>query len=191
MNAAVAAAPHVGSYITMYFHWQGNFIALLAFGLLVPVMTVFFFFFIPAAKLPVNKKTIAVTSYKEIFQSKPLMLLIVNLIFKSLPYWIFLGMSSIVYIEGLGVKGLAHYGYYQGAWALVFALGSIIMGLIVSKYDQKRMLLISNYICIFSLICIASVTMIDSKNPLFISLAFLVFSISEIIPSVILYPSLY
>ncbi len=30
MNASVAAAPVIGSYITLYFNWQGNFVALLA-----------------------------------------------------------------------------------------------------------------------------------------------------------------
>ena len=35
MNTAVAASPVLGSYITFYFHWQGNFITLLALALLM------------------------------------------------------------------------------------------------------------------------------------------------------------
>src|SRR3990167_7653343 len=35
MNTAAAAAPVLGSYIALYFHWQGNFAVLLMLGLIV------------------------------------------------------------------------------------------------------------------------------------------------------------
>ena len=119
MNVAVAGAPVVGSYITMYFHWQGNFIALLALGIPVLVMTMLF---VPKSKLAKIKEPISLSGYMPIFKSKPLMLLIGIAVFMCVPYWIFLGMSPILYMKDLGVS-LEYYGYYQGAWALVFALG--------------------------------------------------------------------
>ena len=185
-NASVAAAPVIGSYVTLYFHWQGNFIALLLLGLTTLVMTMLY---IPTYKLPEHKVTLTLRGYFPIFQSKPLMLLIVNIVFIFVPYWIFVGMSPLLYIKDLGVS-LSHFGYYQGVLALVFALGSILYGLIIksSDYGQKEMLYVSIQILVVSLIIIAFVTILVSPNPLLITLAFLPFIIGQIIPSTILYP---
>jgi len=184
MNASAAIAPVVGSYITLYFHWQGNFTTLLLLGLLVLMMTLFF---IPTFKLPEQKETLSLRGYIPLFQSKPLMLLMMNIIFMFVPYWIFIGMSPLLYMKDLGVS-LSHFGFYQGAFALVFALGSILFGLIMHRYQQKKMLYVSSKIYITSLISIALVTFLDSPNPLLITLAFIPFIISQIIPSNMLVP---
>jgi DHA1 family bicyclomycin/chloramphenicol resistance-like MFS transporter len=42
MNISVAAAPVIGSYLTLYFHWQGNFLTLLVLGLVTLAMTLLF-----------------------------------------------------------------------------------------------------------------------------------------------------
>jgi DHA1 family bicyclomycin/chloramphenicol resistance-like MFS transporter len=184
MNVAVAGAPVLGSYITMYFHWQGNFIALLILGVLALLMTIFF---IPKTKLPEHKESLSLRGYIPILKSKPLMLLVIHIVFLYVPYWVFLGMASILYMEDLGVS-LAQFGYYQGAWALVFALGSIFSAPIINKYGQKQLLYVSWQICVISLGIIALITYLDIKNPLIIALSFLPLSIGGIIPNVILYP---
>lgn len=184
MNISVAAAPVIGSYITKYFHWQGNFIALLFLGVTTLVMTVFF---IPAYKLQKNKEALSLHGYIKIFQSKNLMLLIVCLMFVFVPYWIFAGMSPLLYMKGLGVS-LSHFGYYQGVLALVFAIGSLLSGLIINKYSQKSLLNVSNLIFIASLISITLVTVFNSASPLLITLAFIPFIIGQIFPSNLLYP---
>jgi DHA1 family bicyclomycin/chloramphenicol resistance-like MFS transporter len=89
--------------------------------------------------------------------------------------------------DDLGVS-LNHYGYYQGAWAFVYAVGSILAGLMVNKFDHKKMLYYSALICIFGLIVIILLTVLDIKNPLLISLGFLPISIGAIVPSTIIYP---
>jgi DHA1 family bicyclomycin/chloramphenicol resistance-like MFS transporter len=123
-NTSVALAPVLGSYITLYFHWQGNFTALLLLGLIAFFMTILF---IPVYKLPEQKQTLSFRGYIPLFQSKPLMLLMTNIIFMFVPYWIFVGMSPLLYMKDLGVS-LSHFGYYQGAFALVFAVGSVLFG---------------------------------------------------------------
>lgn len=71
-----------------------------------------------------------------------------------------------------------------------FLGASILYGLIIrsANFDQKKMLNVSMQILMISLLIIMIVTVVDSKNPLIITLAFLPFIISQIIPSVILYP---
>lgn len=184
LNIAVAAAPIIGSYLTLYFHWRSNFIALLFLGLTTWMMTILF---ISADKLPDHKTRLSLRGYFPIFRSKSLMLLIAHLVFMFLPYWIFVGMSALLYMKALGVS-LSHFGYYQGTLALVFALGSIGFGLIISRYNQKKLLYISTRMFVPAVISIALVTCLDSHNPLLITVSFLPFLIAAVIPTTILYP---
>lgn len=182
MNAATGAAPVIGSYITMYFHWQGNFITLLLWSLCTLVMV---FWFIPTNKPSEIKTPLSWRGYIPLFQSKPMLLLMIFFIMNYIPYWVFVGMSPLLYIKDLHVS-LSHFGYYQGALALVFGVGSIAFGFILNKFDQKKMLHISNYIFLFGLLSIAWITFQNTRNPLLITLAFLPFIIGQIIPGAIL-----
>jgi DHA1 family bicyclomycin/chloramphenicol resistance-like MFS transporter len=184
MNASAGAAPVVGSYITLYFHWQGNFITLLLLGIMTCLMTVIF---IPPHQRPEHKEPLSIRGYIPLFQSKPLVLLMTFFVFSFVPYWVFVGMSPLLYMEDLGVS-LSHFGYYQGSLALVFAFGSLCFGLIVSKYEQKKLLTISMQIFMIGFVCIGVATLLDSPNPLLITLAFLPFIIAGVIPNAILYP---
>jgi len=91
-NTAVAIAPVIGSYIILYFHWHGNFIILLLLGILAFMMSILF---IPY-QLPEHKETILFKGYIPLFQSSSLMLLMANIIFMFVPYWIFVGMSPLL-----------------------------------------------------------------------------------------------
>lgn len=184
MNIATAFAPVIGSYVSLYFHWQGNFIVLLLLGLMVLIMTLFF---IPKNKISPHEKDTIPNSYFSILRSKFLLLMIISVVFMFVPYWIFVGMSPLLYIKALNVS-LAHFGYYQGVLALIFALGSIIYGLVINHFDQRKMLVVSSYIFIIAFVMLAFLSIINSINPLFITLAFMLFVLGQIFPSTILYP---
>ncbi len=72
MNAATGVAPVIGSYITLYFHWQGNFITLLLLSICVLIMVLLF---IPINKRPEVKERLSWRGYIPLFQSKPMLLL--------------------------------------------------------------------------------------------------------------------
>lgn len=184
MNTSVAIAPVIGSYITLHFNWQGNFLALLILGVIVLAMTGIF---IPNHTITGSKKSLHRGEYLPLFQSKPLMLLLANVVAMFLPYWIFVGMSPLLYMKDLGVS-LSHFGYYQGVLALVFAVGSVLFGLIVQKIDHKKALFVAGYLYLISIITLWVVVFPDSRNPLLITLAFIPFIISQIIPSNLLIP---
>lgn len=183
-NASVGIAPVVGSYVTLFFHWQGNFTALLLLGVMVFAMTVLF---IPAFKLPDEKETLSLKGYIPIFRTKALMLMMFTVISFSVTYWVFIGISPILYMEDLGVS-LIHFGFYQGALAMIFALGSVLSGLIISKCDQKKLLTISAWCCVASMVILGLITLFNSDNPLIITLAFLPFSMAIVIPVTVIYP---
>ncbi len=184
MNIAVAIAPVIGSYIALYFQWRGNFTALLLLGLLVLLISVRF---VPNYKLPEHKETISLRGYLPLFQSKPLRLLMASIALSFVPYWVFVGMSPLLYMKSLGVS-LTHFGYYQGILALVFAVGSILFGLIMHRYVQKKMLSLANKLYLISFATLAAVTFWDNYNALMITLAFLPFILIGVIPSNLLGP---
>ncbi len=189
LNLAAGAAPVIGSYITLYFHWQGNFTVLFIMGLVALSMTLIF---IPSHEASQNNEALSMRGlrgYMVLFNSKPLMLLMTNILFLFVPYWIFVGMSPLLYLKDFGVS-LSHFGYYQGVLAVTFALGSILFGLIIKNiyYEHKNILRLAMCILFVSLIIISIVTWLDKPEPLLITLAFLPFIIGQIIPSNILYP---
>lgn len=188
INGAIATAPVIGSYIALHFNWRGSFFALLILGLFTLLMTLLF---IPRY-IPLREaNSLTAIGYANLFRSKPLMLLIFTLLFIYVPYWVFVGMSPLLYIKSLGIS-LSRFGYYQGILALVFALGSILYGLWIKnfRYDQKKMLWFANAIFAFGAILILLASFFDSKNANFITLGILVFVIGQIIPSTLLYPLL-
>lgn len=185
MNTFVAIAPVVGSYLTLYFHWEANFIALLILGLITLMMTILF---IPTYKIQhESKEELPLLGYITVFQSEPLRLLLISIIFTIVPYWIFVGVSPLLYMRALGVS-FSRFGYYQGVLALVFALGSVLYGLNISRYSQKKMLWLSLGCFIASLAMFGFLTLINSTHPGLISFALLLFVIGQIVPTTILYP---
>ncbi|MFT3742193.1 MAG: multidrug effflux MFS transporter [Gammaproteobacteria bacterium] len=183
MNIAVAIAPVVGSYIALHFNWRVNFIALLALGIITGITTLAF---VPKTQQQHLAET-PNSGYMTIFRSRPLVLLIINLVFMFVPYWIFVGMSPLLYIKELKVS-LSEFGYYQGILALVFAIGTFLFGFIVKRVDQKKTLKVSVGIYTMSLVLIGLTIFFNSTNPLWITLAFLTFIIGQIIPTTVLYP---
>lgn len=184
------AAPSILSFLIIadnyplkqqQFFWQGNFKVLLLLGGLVLIMTMLF---IPTNKLSEQKETNLPLGYISLFKSKSLVLLMAQIVFMSVPYWIFVGMSPLLYMQGLGVS-LSHFGYYQGVLALIFALGSIVLGLVIRRFNQKPILFVSFLIFIVSLISIGSVILLDSHSPLLITLAFIPFIIGQISSSIL------
>ena len=117
------------------------------------------------------------------------MLLMINILFMFVPYWIFVGMSPLLYRNELGVS-LAHFGYYQGVLALVFAAGSVIYGFMIKYYDHdyRTMLKITALIYVVSMVMLGLAANMHSKSAVFITLGMTIFVVGQIIPSTILYP---
>lgn len=183
-NIAAGFAPVIGSFITKHFHWQGNFSTLLFLGCVAFLMTILF---VPHVKLAPLKHQSLFGGYGTIFKSNTLVLLMIYFMLMFVPYWIFVGMSPLLYMTSLGVD-LNHFGFYQGSIAFTFALGSLLFGFIIHKYDHKKYLILANLIFVMSLITIMLVTFLDGKDPLIITLAFIPFVIGQITPGYILYP---
>ncbi len=183
-NVCIALAPIMGSYLTLYFHWKGNILLLLILGISTFLICLFY---IPHNQSIIKRKTKFIKSYTFIFKSKPLFLLFLCLSFIFVPYWVFVGVSPILYMKDLGVS-LYHFGFYQGTLALLFALGSLVFGLFINYFEQEKVMYFSALIFIVSIFSIGIISFIDLHNPLIITLVMINFVIGQVIPSTLLYP---
>lgn len=185
MNAAAGLAPVLGSYITLYFNWEGNFVALLFLGVMALVMTLIF---IPHdVKRKKDRQVLTSSSYVRLLRHKELRLLILTFITLFVPYWVFVGVSPLLYREGLSVS-LSHFGFYQGSLALVFALGCFLYGMMLRKTEENKMQALSMILILLSSLCLIWLSIINTKSPLLITAAMLLFVAGQIVPTTLLYP---
>jgi len=183
-NISVGFAPVAGSYITKYFHWQGNFIALLILAAFTVLMTVIF---IPGSKSLEESENLSPLGYLKLFKSKQFVLIACVGTFMFVPYWVFSGISPILYMKDLGVS-LTSFGYYQGFSTLIFALGSLMFGFVVEKCNKLYFLTLSKNLLLFGFFCTIFMAFFELDNPKLIILSMMPYNIAAIIPSFIFYP---
>ncbi|HEU5281475.1 MAG TPA: MFS transporter [Gammaproteobacteria bacterium] len=185
-NIACALAPVVGSYLTLAFHWHGNFIALCLLGFFTLMVTLIF---VPGHPTPKGVGAVQAGRYLPIFQSSTLMLYISEIVVNCAPYWIFVGISPLLYMNELSVS-LHHFGLYQGSLAFTFALGSVVYGLMIKNisYSQRQMLVVGVKLQLISIFTLLFALFFYTSDPLVITLSFIPFIIAQIIPGTILYP---
>lgn len=183
MNLAIAFAPVVGSFVNMFFSWRGNFVVLLALSLICFGLG---FAFLPkGVRNP--KISLSLKEYKPVLRSPQAFYYIATIVFSLQGYWIFIAMSPIFYMEELGVS-LKAFGFYQGALAAIFSLGSFGSAPLLRKYGQKN--------CFFSgVVLLAGFTamllvlvLLNVKNPVIITAVMMLESIGIMMPINILWP---
>jgi len=186
VTLAMATAPTIGSYIALWFHWRGNFVALLGLGIICSIMTMLF---VPhQKKVPaVVKSGQRVAEYKAILTSKKSMGYILGLTLLTICYWAFISIAPILYMESLGVS-LEHFGYYQGASCFVFALGSFTCGWAFKKFGQRRCFHFGILLLVLFLICDIVLVVTNAKNPLLITVAMMLEAWGAVYPITILWP---
>jgi len=186
VTLGVALAPTIGSYIALWFHWRGNFVALLCLGILCLILTMLF---VPHQKkaLPVVKPGQRVAEYKAILTSKKSMYYVLSVTFLTMTYWSFLSISPILYMETLGVS-LEHFGYYQGATCFIYAIGSFTVGWAFKKFGQRRCFYFGMLLLVAFLVGDLFLIVTDVKSPLLITLTLMVQLLGAVYPVTLLWP---
>jgi DHA1 family bicyclomycin/chloramphenicol resistance-like MFS transporter len=183
MNVACGLAPVLGSILTLYFGWEANFMSLLVLGILSLLMVLFSLREEPNASVSFSPPW---HDYRKMFSSKPLRLLMGYIVAMVVPYWIFVGMSPLLYMKELGVS-LSHFGYYQGIQAFSFAIGSLLFGLITHRVSHRKFLIYSNVLAGLSLILLLTLAVFKIQSAPWLTFGLLLFVIGQIVPSSILY----
>jgi len=183
ITIAMAFAPVLGSYINYYFDWRANFALLLALSMICLIAS---FFAIPSRK---GDKTISLSpaAYLPLLKSGRQNAYVIGIGFLILPYWVFIGMAPIFYMEDLGVP-IKEFGYYQGAMAGVFSICSIFSSKILDWLKHDRCLYIGMGLCGVSAILFALIMFFDIQNPIIITGIMVILAIGMVFPINILYP---
>ena len=179
----MSVAPVFGSYIASYFGWKGNFTALLVMGIICLILTILF---IPSIKSTESSSSHS-KSYIPLLQSTKLILFILTLCLFMAPYWVFIGLSPILYMDGLNVS-LEDFGFYQGALACVFGISSGLSGIIIKKAGPIKSMSLGIGMCLIHVLSISWIVIMDIKDPLVITSCMAIASAAVVIPINILYP---
>lgn len=183
VTVAMAGAPVIGSYTNLFFNWRGNFIILLILGV---VSLVFSVLFIPNKHLKQDIK-ISLSEYKPVLKSRKAMLYLVTLTLACQAYWVFIGMSPILYMQDFKVS-LENFGLYQGAIAATFAAGSFSSSYLLKRYSAQSCFTVASYLVVVFFISVLAITILDVKDPLIITIVMIIQAISMVYPINILWP---
>jgi MFS transporter, DHA1 family, multidrug resistance protein len=184
VTLAMAFAPVLGSYITLYFHWHGNFIVLLVLGIICFILCIFY---IPKGKSN-HDVSISLKEYIPVLKSKKTMLYVIGVFcFMAQGYWTFIGISPILFMDGLGVS-LKHFGFYQGAQAGLFAIASLSCGYLFKKFGTKKCFDVSIFMLGLFIVGDLLLIFFDVRDPMIITIVLATASASLAIPFSILWP---
>ncbi|MBS0289026.1 MAG: MFS transporter [Proteobacteria bacterium] len=180
---AMAIAPVMGSFVNLYFSWRGNFSILLVMGVLCLVAS---YFSIPS-KAGDRNVSLSLKTYVPLLKSQKFLMVLFGVSLLTSPYWLFMGMAPIFYMEGMAVP-LDHFGYYQGSLSLTFALVCVLSPKILKTFGQKWCLYFGYGICFLSAVLIMGLALLQINQPFAITAVLLLLSVGIVFPINILYP---
>ncbi|MDP3641422.1 MAG: multidrug effflux MFS transporter [Alphaproteobacteria bacterium] len=181
---AMAFAPVVGSYINIYFGWQGNFVVLLGLGVLSLAMSLVF---IPNTTKPNKAVSLSLTGYLPLLTSWPFMRLFLIICLLVSCYWVFIGMGPILYMEDMNVP-IQDFGFYQGAIAWVFSIMSIVSPMILNKVSKKMCLHLGLWSLMGLSTILLGISLFIVDTPWIITLGMSLYVMHFVFPINIMYP---
>jgi DHA1 family bicyclomycin/chloramphenicol resistance-like MFS transporter len=180
---AMAFAPVVGSYITYYAGWRGNFTALLILSIVSLILCLFT---LPKIK-PDSRVHLSLRAYIPLLKSKMLMIYSAVICAGALVYWTFVAFSPVLYMEDLKV-GLKDFGIYQGVLAGAFSIISICMPVLFRWARPNTWLKAGTWLALICILGALALGIWVTDNPLWITLLLIGFSIGIVFPMNILWP---
>ncbi|MBX9977420.1 MAG: MFS transporter [Alphaproteobacteria bacterium] len=187
ITLGMAVSPLLGNYINAYFGWKGNIGFLFVLAL---INIVFCAFFIPKKVMVKTKNTqisFSLKAYMPLLKSQEFLRFALTVCLLDACYWTFVGMSSILYIEDMGVP-FSHFAYYQGAVAAAFALASFGSPFALKYMTPQKCLTLSLYASLVLGIIMVAMGIFVKDTPLYISIVICLFSMVLVFPINIAYP---
>jgi DHA1 family bicyclomycin/chloramphenicol resistance-like MFS transporter len=181
--SSMALAPVIGSFVNLYYGWRGNFfilfaISIVSFGLC--------YWTLPHDK-PNPAAKLSLVSYIPLMKSKLLMKYVFAVCLAISGYWVFIGISPILYMEDLSVK-LEHFGFYQGVTAGAFALISTVSPMFLKRYGPRKCLKTGTIITTLSALSLLFTGIFIPDHPMIITVLMVGYTLGMVFPVNILYP---
>lgn len=177
ITITMAVAPIAGVYLTEHFGWQSNFIVIFAMAVLGLLLI---WFFLPETlekteRRACNKKAL-VEGYKRLLTSKDFMFRALGCCFAVTPYFIFIGIMPLLFIEELGIS-LNRYSFYQGSVVGLFSVLSLTVPSVMSRFDNKLLVCLSTSLSVTGLLLGLIISSIFPDNALMITTCMLIYVI--------------
>ncbi len=183
LTLAMAFAPVLGSYISLLFHWRGNFFALLFLGLICLALSIVW---IPKS-VRNHSVSLSFKEYLPLIRSSRVIDFVGAPIFLISSYWLFIGLAPILYMEALGIT-LKEFGFYQGTLAAVFCIMSFASGPLLKRFGEKKCFQFGMATLVLFIAGILILTLGQVKSPAWITVVMAISSIGAVFPINILYP---
>lgn len=175
ITLAMAASPLIGSTINEFWGFRGNLWAVVVFGTLgfLP------FLFFASETLAKEKmatfapKTI-IKNYLAIVKNREFMRLAIAVSALPAAYWIYAGVSSLYFVNHLGVEEKA-FGLYQAPICATFAVLSLSISLIYRKLGETIPLKIGFWMMLIGSFGLLLMPLIDQEHPRVVTMLMMLF----------------
>lgn len=174
----LSAAPILGSYISLYFGYRGNFGFMAISGVLGLIALALF---IPNDKQHNKDVSLHLNAYFPVLKNKTTLLYILWISLIPGAYYTFVGIASLLFVEGLGLT-LSEFGVYMGVVTFTFGFFSVLSGKIM-KWMGKKMAF--NVSLLFLLGYLLSTMVLISgvgNTPELIILSTMLFAVGAVVP---------
>jgi len=190
LTLMIAASPIIGSMITMKYGWRANFVLLLIVAIITAILSI--------VMIPHNKKDVKVNTsvIKSMFLPQDYLSIVKNVVsmryifvicFLMITYWVFLGMSSVLYVRDMHVT-LKEFALHQGSLTLTFAMLSFSSGFFINKFGQRRCLQVAGIILGTFAVAVLCAVIMKVSTPIYVTLIMQLLSFGSTFPISILYP---
>lgn len=181
---AVSGAPILGSFVTLWWGWRGNFALLFAGSIVAWLMC-------QMCEAPPRRRAVQTlekeASYLDVCRNKFAVYIMGAMTGMGTTYYIFVGIAPILYREGFGVS-LSDFGWYQGSICFSFAAMSLLTGSLVARWGAAQCVRVSLMCLVASCLGIVWLVVCDNRNPMTITFFMNVFAVGCAVPVTILYP---
>jgi DHA1 family bicyclomycin/chloramphenicol resistance-like MFS transporter len=174
ISASMAGAPIVGAWVSELFDWRANFIIILALGLISFLGVVLFI----GETLPENKRKefkpkSILKDYITISKSFTFMVYSTMAVMTFSAIVVYIANLSVIFINHLGMS-LEVFSYYQASTMATFIVVSLFSVKLISKYGIDGTKDLGTVICLFGVIGLLIVSLIDESavNLICLSMAF-------------------
>lgn len=209
ITLGIAVAPLLGSMISIHYGWRGNIVFLFGIAAINIAMCTLFLpkkptnqynqdekTTLPSVKTKFSSKKIvpnaptplfSFKAYAPLLRSKPFLRNTLTICLLDTCYWVFVGMSSILYVEDMGIP-LTQFGYYQGSIAVAFGAACLLSPLLFKVIEPQKCLKWSLYLTFIIGLGLVFMGYFIKDKPLYISIGVCLFSIVLVFPLNIAYP---
>ncbi|MFK7968646.1 MAG: MFS transporter [Rickettsiaceae bacterium] len=167
--------PTIGSYLGLYANWRFNFLAVFCLSLVALTLS----YLSLESNNRITGKISIFLPFKEYFmliKSRKLLIFTGALCFIIAPYWVFISMSPIYYVNDMGVP-LIEYMWYKNILAIIFGVISLMNGILVNKFGYKNSFFFSIMMCFISIICQFVIVLMGIDEPRIITAAMAILTV--------------